>query len=87
MVHMQDSASATQSQNQVKHGPSFYVIVLSLVLIIHLLSREDQALLDWGYTFFLLHTLLYASNGITWVDVDFYLLARQRSNFDHYTTK
>ena len=67
----------------MKDGPSFYVVVLCLHLVVHLLPREDEALLDRRDTLFLFHALLNSLNGIAGVDVNLNLLARKSSDFYH----
>lgn len=71
----------------MQNRPAFDIVVLSLVLVVHLLARENEALLHRGNAFLFLHSLLDPLNRIARVDVDFDLFSRQRPNLDHYTTQ
>ena len=67
---------------QVKHRTSLDVVLLGGFLVIHLLSGEDEPLLDGWDPLLLLHPLLDARDRVVALNVDLDLLASQRFYLD-----
>merc|ERR1719323_2266019 len=74
--------ASSQRKDQVKNGASLNLVVSRRLLVVHLLSREDESLLRRRDPFLLLNSLLDPLDLVSGLDVDLDLLASQRLHLD-----
>jgi len=74
--------TATKSENKVQYGACSDVEIFRHLVILHLPSAKDEALLGRRHAGLLLYFLLNAGDLVLWVNVELDLFARQRLDFD-----
>jgi len=66
----------------MQSGATFELVFACGLVIVHLLSTEDETLLCWGNALLLLDTLLDARDLVVGLNVELNLLAGQGAHFD-----
>lgn len=75
------STSSSQSEYQMENGASLDFVVCRRFLVVHLFAAVDQPLLLWRNPLLLLHPLFNPLHLICGLDVNLYLLSRERLDF------
>ena len=66
----EDLHTTSESKNEMESGLLLDVVVRKSSAIFQLLTGEDESLLLWGDTFFVLDLSLDIFNGVCWLDIE-----------------
>jgi len=82
----EDLHTTSESKNEMESGLLLDVVVRKSSAIFQLLTGEDESLLIWGDTFFVLDLSLDIFDGVCWLDIEGDGLSSKSLDEDLHTT-
>ena len=82
----EDLHTTSESEDEMESGLLLDVVVGEGSSILKLLTSEDESLLIWGNTFFVLDLSLDVFNGVSWLDIEGDGLTSEGLDEDLHTT-